>query len=151
MKNILVFVGLCIASTVAFAVIIIGLGSLGQSVADQTNAQANLAMAQGMARATVIQAEAVAMLHASVSAAINSAAMFPWGVMIGVYLLSVLVLCVIGALVWHRQLISVERRTPQLVERHYLYLPPPDMTRQEMWRLPQRYISLGAGEVEDDA
>jgi hypothetical protein len=122
--------GFIVTVLILFIVLAFAFGSMADSAAKSTNAQANLTYARGQAEAMVIRAQAESRLQAAQAAAITSASLLPWGVLaiLGLLGLAVVALCVVIVTRPPRQ------PAPYLIERQIVYLPAPGQSRREVWQ-----------------
>lgn len=95
-------------------------GGWASNQAESANySKAVLSRAEAEAKAVKIAARAEARLDSAQATAILLIAAIPWAFMASIIVLA----------------IAVIFRRPSIVERQIVYLPPPDQSRQETWRV----------------
>lgn len=104
-------------------------GQYNQSAAERE-------LAEGRARAMVIEAQGQARLDTATAAAVTSVAMLPWGVLAVLGLLGLATIALVALLVIHRP-------APHLIERQIIYLPSPGTPRRIAWQSVAALVGEG--------
>lgn len=120
---VLLIIGLALA-----VALVVAYTYASDSTTRQTNAQANLEIAQGKARAMVIEAQAESRLHSAQAWAVTAGAIIPFVALgiAGLLGLAIVALSIVLAVRPHQQ--------TQLPPYVVMYLPSPDATRRDLWQ-----------------
>jgi hypothetical protein len=125
-------------------ILAVALGYANDSATRQANAQANLELAQGRARAMIIEAQAESRLHSAQAWAITAGAIIPFLALAIVGLLGLSIVALASVIATRpRQL------PPQLPTFTIMYLPPPQATRRELWQMITEHkpVLIEAGRI----